>query len=155
MAKKFYGVKNGHIVGVFDNWAECSKQIDGFSGAMYKGFDTRKQAEDYLSTNEAVASEKIETEEEVLALLEDNEMIAYVDGSNLGDGSEFSWGIVIFSKEDGKVNLSGKSEDPKFIQYRNISGELFASVNAVNYALKKKAKKIYIYHDIQVSDIGH
>ncbi len=46
MAKqKFYVVWRGRTVGVFDNWATCRNQIDGFGGAVYKSFPTRAEAE--------------------------------------------------------------------------------------------------------------
>lgn len=145
--KKYYAVKKGHKIGVFDNWADCSKQVHGYSGAMYKSFEDKKEAENYLNTQEALTSERHETEEDVMASLNEDEVIAYVDGSNLGDGSAFSWGVVLFTKEKGKHGISGKSEDERFTKYRNISGELFAAVNATNYAIKNKKKKITIYHD--------
>lgn len=147
MTKRYYAVKKGHETGIFEDWASCSKQVHGYKGAMYKKFEDRKLAEEYLAVNEALTSERHDTEEEVLSSLNDGEAIAYVDGSNLGDGSAFSWGIVLFNKEKGKVPISGKSEEERFTKYRNISGELFASVNAVNYAIKNKMKKITIYHD--------
>lgn len=45
MKNKYYTVWNGRQVGVFDSWDECRLQIDGFSGAKFKGFPTRKSAE--------------------------------------------------------------------------------------------------------------
>ncbi|MFR2592566.1 MAG: viroplasmin family protein [Butyribacter sp.] len=38
MAGKFYAVKEGRSTGVFASWAECKKQVDGYSGAKYKKF---------------------------------------------------------------------------------------------------------------------
>ncbi len=37
---KFYVVWKGKKPGVYDGWADCKKQVDGFNGAMYKGFPT-------------------------------------------------------------------------------------------------------------------
>lgn len=145
--KKYYAVKKGHQTGIFDNWAECSKQVNGYSGAMYKSFESKDEAENYLDTQKALTSERYETEEEILANLKDNEAVAYVDGSNLSDGSAFSWGIVMFIKNKGKVELNGMSQSERFIKYRNISGELFAAVNAIDYAIKNSIRKITIYHD--------
>lgn len=48
MAKKkpkFYVVWKGHEPGVYKTWAECQKQISGFSGAMYKSFGSLAAAE--------------------------------------------------------------------------------------------------------------
>ena len=43
--KKFYVVWKGREVGIFENWASCEEQIKGFTGAVYKAFPSREQAE--------------------------------------------------------------------------------------------------------------
>ena len=40
MAKKYYAVKVGKSVGIYNNWEDCKKQVTGFSGAIYKSFPT-------------------------------------------------------------------------------------------------------------------
>jgi len=46
MAKqKFYVVWKGRKTGIFDNWDDCKAQTFGFTGAVYKSFDTRPLAE--------------------------------------------------------------------------------------------------------------
>lgn len=46
MAKsKYYVVWKGREAGVFSTWAECKLQIDNFTGAVYKSFDTREAAQ--------------------------------------------------------------------------------------------------------------
>lgn len=148
MAKNnYYAVKNGHKTGIFESWADCSKQVHGFKGAIYKGFPGLPEAKAYLEGQESKASHGYESEEEIMADIGNNEMIAYVDGSNRGDGSAFSWGIVTFSKALGKVPINGMSDNPEQIQYRNVAGELFASVRATKFAIDNKMSKITIFHD--------
>ena len=48
MAKKIYAVKRGRKTGIFTVWAECSAQVQGFQGAVYKGFMTEAEARDWL-----------------------------------------------------------------------------------------------------------
>ena len=43
--KKFYAVQSGRVPGVYLTWEECKKQVDGFSGAVFKSFPTREEAE--------------------------------------------------------------------------------------------------------------
>src|SRR3990172_7635540 len=43
--QRFYIVWKGHQPGVFDTWAKCQQQIAGFSGAEYKSFARREDAE--------------------------------------------------------------------------------------------------------------
>jgi len=124
MAKnKYYAVKNGKEIGIFDNWADCSKQVHGFPGAIYKGFPTLAEAEKYFNGQESKESKYYETEDELMKDIKDGEMIAYVDGSNLGDGSAFSWGIVTFSKSLGKKCINGMSTNEEQAKYRNITAD--------------------------------
>ena len=41
---KYYIVKKGKKPGVYYNWPDCQKQVQGFPGALYKGFVTREEA---------------------------------------------------------------------------------------------------------------
>lgn len=43
--KKYYIVKKGKNPGVYYNWPDCQKQVQGFPGAVYKGFVTQEEAE--------------------------------------------------------------------------------------------------------------
>jgi ribonuclease HI len=45
MAQKYYVVWKGNKTGVYATWEECNKQIKGFTGALYKSFKTKDQAE--------------------------------------------------------------------------------------------------------------
>ena len=50
MAKqKFYVVWRGRQPGVYDTWTACQQQIAGFSGAEYKSFARREDAEKALA----------------------------------------------------------------------------------------------------------
>lgn len=48
MAKKFYAVQRGRTPGVYVSWADCEKQVKGFSGAVYKSFPTMAEAETFI-----------------------------------------------------------------------------------------------------------
>lgn len=46
MAKvKYYAVIKGRRTGIFTSWSQCEQQVKGFSGAIYKSFSTRGEAE--------------------------------------------------------------------------------------------------------------
>ena len=47
MAKKqkYYVVWQGSTPGIYDNWADCQKQVIGVAGAQYKSFDTLEAAQ--------------------------------------------------------------------------------------------------------------
>lgn len=42
---KYYVVWKGHQKGVFETWAECKHQIDGYNGALYKSFPSKELAD--------------------------------------------------------------------------------------------------------------
>ena len=46
--KKIYAVRKGHKTGLFYTWDECKKQVNGFSGAEYKSFQTLDEAYEYM-----------------------------------------------------------------------------------------------------------
>jgi ribonuclease HI len=42
---KFYVVWKGRQTGIFSSWEACARQVQGFTGAQYKSFSTRRAAE--------------------------------------------------------------------------------------------------------------
>ncbi len=49
--KKFYAVARGRRPGIYTSWAGpggALEQIEGYSGALYRGFRTREEAERWL-----------------------------------------------------------------------------------------------------------
>ncbi len=47
-AKKYYAVKRGKATGIFRTWEECRASVEGYPGAVYKGFPGLEEAESYL-----------------------------------------------------------------------------------------------------------
>ncbi|XP_032590705.1 ribonuclease H1 [Drosophila grimshawi] len=45
----FYAVSKGRKVGIYENWAQCEQQVKGFKGAVYKKFNTRQEANQFIS----------------------------------------------------------------------------------------------------------
>ncbi|XP_055329058.1 ribonuclease H1-like [Paramacrobiotus metropolitanus] len=45
----FYAVKKGKKPGVYEKWNDCQQQTIGFHGAQFKKFDTREEAESFVS----------------------------------------------------------------------------------------------------------
>ena len=68
---KFYAVKIGRNPGVYTSWPQCQEQTKGFSGAIFKSFSTKKEAEDFVNPPEQVVSVNKEKEVHI-----------YTDGSH-------------------------------------------------------------------------
>ncbi len=45
VSQKYYAVFKGRKTGIFSIWQECDEQVTGFSGALYKSFKTKGEAE--------------------------------------------------------------------------------------------------------------
>lgn len=136
---KIYAVRKGRNVGLFNTWGECQKQISGYSGAEFKGFKSKKEAEEYLSYGK-----------QNIALTIDDESIlkAYVDGSFEKTKSMYGSGIVIlFNNKEERFYFAGKDE--MLLNMRNVAGEIKASEFAMKYALDNNYKEINIYYDYE------
>jgi len=46
--KNYYAVRKGFMPGIYTSWEECQKNIKSYSGAEYKGFSTKEEAESFL-----------------------------------------------------------------------------------------------------------
>jgi ATP-dependent DNA helicase PIF1 len=44
----FYAVANGRIPGIYEDWSSAKEQVNGFSGAVFKLFKTREEADAYM-----------------------------------------------------------------------------------------------------------
>lgn len=140
MAKKekFYAVKVGVKPGIYRDWEECRKNVIGFAGAVYKSFESLKEAEDWL----AQSGERKEIPKDV----KENEVLAYVDGSFLEKVPAYGYGAVLLTK-NGKETKKGFGDNRKWLPLRNVAGEILGVITAVSWALKKKYKKINIVYD--------
>lgn len=134
--KKYYAVRKGKKTGLFETWDECRAQVSGFSGAEYKSFPTKEEAEGYLDQDGHEASG--EEGEDCLKI--------YVDGSYFE--GEFSYGMVVL--EDGKEHtFFQKVEDKELAKMRNVAGEIKGAEAAMQYAIDHGAKRLVIYHDYE------
>ena len=144
MAKKYYVVKVGKSVGIYNNWEDCKKQVTGFLGAIYKSFPTLEEAKEYLN-NENI---EVKSSEFNLEDIAEDEIVAYVDGSYKKDTLEYGYGVVLILKDE-VIELFGKGENPEVTKSRNVTGELFGSIRAIGEAIRLKKKKITVFYDYQ------
>ena len=45
---KYYAVRKGYIPGIYQDWPNVQDQIIGYSGAQFKVFTTKKEAQTYM-----------------------------------------------------------------------------------------------------------
>jgi ribonuclease HI len=145
MAKKnFYAVKVGKITGIFKTWEECKASVDGYSGAKYKGFAKKEEAEEYLGIGTAIKKNHKTTKKEIT--IPDGTILAYVDGSYNKDRNIYGSGVFLLSNDEEK-EISESGNEPAMLDMWNVAGEVYASMLAINYAINAGYHKIIIYHD--------
>jgi len=167
--KKFYAVAKGNSPGIYKEWygdngAEI--QVRGFSGAVFKGFMTKKEAEDFLKKqNDGKANKKAKPKVASLKpkasfskpkpksigkpqpkpkiASKDSNIVIYTDGgcapSNPGPGG---YGVVIMNGKKKIKELSGG--------YRlttNNRMELMACIEGLGFL--KSPSKVTLYSDSQ------
>ncbi len=63
--QKFYVIWKGKKPGIYNNWNEAKRQIDGFSGAQYKSYESKQEAVAAYS-NPKQAQEKIKKQKRLI-----------------------------------------------------------------------------------------
>lgn len=141
--KKYYAVKKGKTPGIYGTWEQCKAQVDGFPGALYKGFVTQEEATEYIGS--IAVENKTATEVE---RKEESEALAYVDGSYNVHTGEYSCGVVFFFHGKEK-HICQKGEDSNLASMRNVAGEILGAQLAMAEAKRCGAKSLTIVHDYQ------
>ncbi|MDR5659623.1 ribonuclease H family protein [Serpentinicella sp. ANB-PHB4] len=140
--KKYYSVRKGNKVGIFETWPECQASVKGYSGAEYKSFTTLEEAKAYMeNVTQKVAEINVDQ-------INEDEMIAYVDGSYENSIGYYSYGGVTFFKGE-KTTFSGRGNDKGLLDMRNVAGELLGAKAAMDYALQVNAKRLYLHYDYE------
>ena len=138
---KFYAVKNGRRVGIFNTWEECQEQVSGYSGAEFKSFKSLNDAKEYLGINEQLSLFD-DTAEDI------NIAVAYTDGSYNAATTEFSYGAVIFVNGEEK-HLSKKFLDPELSSMRNVAGEIKGAEAVMRFCIENNITELDLYYDYE------
>ena len=131
--KKFYAVREGRVPGIYNTWDECKANVTGFSGAVYKSFTSLEEAKAFMGQGQVKQTQK-------------SEAVAYVDGSYNIATKEYSYGMLMYVKDD-VVEQAEKFDDPEMCQMRNVAGEIEGSMHAMQYCLDNGIKSLDIYYD--------
>ena len=177
MAKKkvAYVVVKGRNPGIYRTWAECQAEVAGFSGAVFKGYETMEEAEkayaaacggtvsgavsgagavSSASTVSGVGAESA-VSSSVSADLSTNNMDSSLDALYYTDGSFTKTGGFSFAVYEiipnGKrtVYYRGYEASREEAKFRNVAGEVFGSSFAMARAKKMGFSKIEIRYDYE------
>lgn len=139
---KVYAVKKGNETGIFDSWAECQAATKGFSGAEFKSFRTREEAEAYLD-NRDIWVEQIAKDNR------EGYLVAFTDGSFDKELNRYSYGVQFIKIDGSEASICGYGSNEEYIDSNNIIGEIFGVINALDWAISNEYEKIKIYHDYE------
>ncbi len=157
--KNFYAVKKGRVPGIYKTWAECKANVDGFSGATYKGFKTLEEAEEFMGLGGACRTVKVgvpktsvsfdaEDLKYYMESLRESEAVAFVDGSYNIATRVYSYGMVLLAG-DNLVEQCEAYSNEEMAAMRNVAGEVEGSMHAMQYCLDHGIASIDIYFDYE------
>lgn len=152
MGKYFYAVKVGNNPGIYNTWNECQREVIGYKGAKFKKFKDYKEALNFLENNSSGLVKESKSDEENSkydinqAEINKGEVVSFVDGSFCLEEMTYSYGVVMISK-DSIEEYSGREDNQDLAEMRNVSGELRGAMEAMEIAMDKGYKKLYLYYD--------
>jgi ribonuclease HI len=135
--KNYYAVKQGRKMGIFNSWAACREQVQGYPGALFKGFVTKEEAEAYLSPGES-GSRQADSYAAIMHHI-------YVDGSYFD--KRYSWGFAVYEAGQLIHTASGVGCCEEAAKLHNVAGEVEATIQAVKWAEAAKLTAVVICHD--------
>lgn len=150
---KFYGVRNCDKAGVYNTWEETQKVTKGVSGVEFKSFKTEKEAREFVYGT----TEKNSADNTQKPIDKSNAVYFYVDGSykeyNVQDKVIKSAGYGVVAVKDGQelFRLCGKvpGNNEEVIATRNVLGEVYATITAIQSAIANNYKDVVIAYDYE------
>lgn len=153
----FYAVANGRTVGVFTNWTDCKHSVQGFSGAVFKKFDTKIDAEAFIASKSLDENYSLDLRQgvPVSAVVSINrepptDYYVYTDGACSKNGMRgASAGIGVYFGEGDVRNISKRLPGK---QTNNVA-ELTAIISAFPFIESdiRGGKRIAIVTDSEYS----
>jgi ribonuclease HI len=95
---KFYAVAVGHKPGVYENWDEAQAQVTDIKGPIYRRFETRLEAEEFVRTKgksskvtktaegSSTKKRKVTSGSSSKNVIKSRTLQVYTDGSSRGNG---------------------------------------------------------------------
>lgn len=147
--KKFYVVWKGKHPGIFETWADCKAQIEGYKGAQYKSFSTFAEAKkayngnysDYKGTTKGKSEL---SPQELLKIGDPNYNSIAVDAASSGNPGKMEYRGV-----DTKTKKVLFHQGP-FEQGTSNVGEFLALVHGLAFLKQKKSDRI-LYSDSRIA----
>ncbi|KHO36218.1 RNase H [Clostridium tetani] len=142
--EKFYAVKKGVKPGIYTTWKECQENVNGVSGAIYKGFSTEEEAKRFME----MKNSNIDKDKNVSDIFCKSEAVAYVDGSYENTKKQYSYGVVMFYN-GCEEHFAEKFSNSDMVSMRNVAGEIEGEKRAMQFCIDKGIKSLDIIYDYE------
>lgn len=147
--RNFYVVWKGKKPGIYESWADCKAQINGFKGAQYKAFTEFSQAKkafmgnfaDYKSTPKTKVRP---SKRELLQIGDPNTDSISVDAASSGNPGRMEYRGI-----DTQTKKLLFKQGP-FEQGTNNVGEFLAIVHGLAFLKQKKSNRL-LYSDSKIA----
>ena len=143
----YYAVAVGRKTGIYNNWNDCLAQVDKYSGAVYKKFKSKEDANNFIINYKITNKPKKEKYNYT-----DNSIFIFVDGSFNDKTKMAGYGYVIVYNDEIIFKKAGKTKE--FNDMKNVAGELKSVISCLDYVKNKmniipynKIKYINIVYD--------
>lgn len=144
---KYYAVKKGREIGIFNSWSDCEKSVKGYSGAVFKSFTNREDATKYLTQKGTEFVDYNFSEEDIHTMIASTDTVtAFVDGSYDASKKRYSFGLVALGL--GTIH-EDYCDDFLFLEMKNVAGELMGAMEAMDYCIKNKVKNLNLFYDYE------
>jgi ribonuclease HI len=146
----YYAIARGRKVGIYTNWNDAKKQIDGFRGAKYKKFATQQEAKQFIDDTPVVKQTTLEAffKPEGDPQETDRLLIVFTDGSAIQNVKASFATIWPYHEEMNFGCRLGKNE-----QQTNNRAEYHAVIHALKQADEldpNREKTLNIYTDSEL-----
>lgn len=132
-----YAVRTGRKPGLYESWAECRAQVNGYSGAEYKKVKTEEEGKAYIGIGGSTEPQR-----------EELRYGYYVDGSYNSKTEQYGYAVLIVGK-NGLFQENGPTP-PRFRGSNNVGSELYAAVRALEIMLEFNGKyPQVVYYDYE------
>ena len=150
MKNKFYVVWKGRTPGVYDNWEACKQEVQGFQGALYKGFPDKESAEKAFEQGPGSVEWKTESgkrkTEKISVLRSPFSTFIAVDAACSGNPGKMEYQGVFVDNGIQPPVTTQLFKSPVFEHGTNNIGEFLAIVHALAW-MKKKKVQFPLYSD--------
>ena len=121
--------------------------VDGYPGAEYKSFLSVEEAQAYLNRPADLLPGARSSAGTDGGKNEEDQVVAYVDGSFNKDIGRYAFGCVLIRPDGGIVRESGSGNDPESLQLRNVTGEMLGAMYAVRWCAVNGYPAVRICYD--------